>query len=462
MSDLLSLYHSLPYPLRVLAASARGAYLRWWRYGRETERLVEEALERERWSADRWKAWQAERLAWMLHHAATQVPYYRDQWARRRRQGDRSSWEVLENWLVLRKEDVRAHPRAFLAGTVRNGLLWVEHTSGTTGKPLTLWFSKEAVRHWYALFEARWRGWYGLSRKDRWGILGGQLVTPVTQTQPPFWVWNAAMRQLYLSSYHLNEGNIPAYLQAIRDHQVVYLWGYASSLYTLAQFTLQRGLEVPHLKCAISNAEPLYRHQREVIARAFGCPVYDTYGLTESVCGASECLHGHLHLWLDAGVTEILQDGEDERVKDDQTGRIVCTGLLNDAMPLVRYEVGDRGRISHQECACGRAMPVLEAVEGRMDDVILTPDGRRIGRLDPVFKADMPIREAQIVQESLQRLHVLVVPAEGYTAQTEKELRHRLLERVGEMEVDIEVVHSIPRGANGKFRAVISKVNHVK
>src|SRR5690606_2199212 len=98
MNRLLTFYHHLPPPVRNLAASLRGYYLRSWRYGPETERLVEEALEREHWSAEQWKRWQEERLAYVLHRAATQVPYYRQQWSERRRRGDTASWEVLENW----------------------------------------------------------------------------------------------------------------------------------------------------------------------------------------------------------------------------------------------------------------------------------------------------------------------------------------------------------------------------
>src|SRR5713101_5601782 len=102
MSDtLLKLYHRLPAPIRSVAASLRGLYLRSWRYGPETERLVEEALEREHWSPERWKAWQEERLGYILHRAATQVPYYREQWTTRRRRGDQTSWGYLENWPTL-------------------------------------------------------------------------------------------------------------------------------------------------------------------------------------------------------------------------------------------------------------------------------------------------------------------------------------------------------------------------
>src|SRR5881394_1270143 len=99
MSDrLLSLYHGLPAPVRSFAATLRGFYLRRWRYGRESERLIQEALERDFWRPDQWQAWIDERLAFVLHRAATKVPYYRDLWTLRRRHGDTASFERLENW----------------------------------------------------------------------------------------------------------------------------------------------------------------------------------------------------------------------------------------------------------------------------------------------------------------------------------------------------------------------------
>src|ERR1044071_1168210 len=101
MNDrLMELYYYFPTPMRSLAATLRGLYLRAWRYGRETERLVEEALSRESWSLKQWRSWQEERLSYVLHRAATQVPFYREQWSARRQKGDRSSWEYLENWTI--------------------------------------------------------------------------------------------------------------------------------------------------------------------------------------------------------------------------------------------------------------------------------------------------------------------------------------------------------------------------
>jgi phenylacetate-CoA ligase len=367
--------------------------------------------------------------------------------------------ELLSNWPVLSKDALRDRPEAFLASGVNPRSQIVVHTSGTTGKPLTLWLSRDAVREWYALSEARWRSWYGVSRHDRWGIFGGQMVTSFAQTRPPFWVWNRGMNQLYLSSYHLALQNVAAYLDAIRRHRLIYLLGYASSLHSLAQLALEQELNIPALKVVISNAEPLYAYQREVISRAFQCPVFDTYGLSENVCAASECLHGNLHLWPEVGVTEVLHTDSGRSVPAGETGRLVCTGLLNLTMPLIRYDVGDQGYLSTEiTCACGRSLPILGEVEGRKDDVVLTRDGRRIGRLDPVFKTDLPLREAQIVQESLTRVVVRYVPAPGCTSADLDRLVRRLHERLGEMEFVLEMVEHVPRSANGKFRAVVSNI----
>ena len=339
--------------------------------------------------------------------------------------------------------------------------MFCEHTSGTTGTPLTLWQSRETVRQWYALFEARWRRWYGLSRNDRWAILGGQLITPFEQKEPPFWIWNAAFRQLYLSAYHVAPRNSAAYVEALKKHRVKYLWTYSSSAHALAQFMLDQNLRPPELKAVIVNAEPLYQHQREMIAKAFQCQVFETYGMSEMVCAASECLHGRLHLWPEAGIGEVLGDESDRPVESGIAGRLVSTGLLNPDMPLIRYEIGDRIVLAEPgaRCPCGRALPILKSVEGRNDDVIVTPDGRRIGRLDPVFKANLPISEAQVIQDTIDHLCVRVVPAEGFGPAVESSIISALRERAEGMSVTVETVVFIPRSKNGKFKAVVSLVS---
>lgn len=456
--DKLNIYYSLPYPLKVLGASLRGYKLRWWRYGSETDKIVGEVLERDNWSTEQWKRWQEDRLSIILNRAAKKVPYYRNQWDFRRRQGDRSSWEILENWPVLKKSVLRESPRSFLSDDCRISRLYCEHTSGTTGTPLTLFQSRSTLHHWYALYEARIRRWNHVSREDRWAIIGGQMVTPFSQTKPPFWVWNQAFHQLYLSSYHISDVNTKSYISALQTYQVSYILSYPSSLTALAEFVIHQNITVPPIKIAISNAEPLFAYQRLVISNAFHCPVINTYGMSELVCGASECEEGSLHLWPEAGIIEIMDDKQDEKIIQNTTGRIITTGLLNLDMPLIRYETGDRGSLKPGTCKCNRQLPMINEIEGRIDDVIITRDGRKIGRLDPVFKADIPIQEAQIIQEDLETVRIKYIPGPEYDH--DQLLSQRLHERLGNMNFIFERVESIPRGSNGKFKAVISKVRH--
>jgi phenylacetate-CoA ligase len=455
---LLQIYHQLPGPARSAVANLRGLHLRSWRYGPETDLLVEEALEREHWSPERLKHWQEKRLTVVLDHAATQVPYYRDQWAKRRRHGDRASWEYLENWPILEKERLRENSKAFVAQGCKTSRMFHDHTSGTTGKSLDLWFSKETVRTWYALFEARSRRWYGLSRHDRWAILGGQLISEVKRRRPPFWVWNAALNQLYMSSYHLAPDLVPSYLDALHRYRITYLLGYTSSLYELAQCVLQSGRRDMKMSVVITNAEPIFAYQRRAIEEAFHCAVRETYGMAEATTAASECPAGQLHLWPEAGLLELLDEALP--VPNGASGEVIATGLLNLDMPLIRYRVGDHATLplNGSMCVCGRTLPIIASVDGRLDDVLYASDGRRIGRLDPIFKSGLPIREAQIIQESLDRVRVRYVPATDFNVAAGRSITERLRQRMGCVEVVLEAVDQVPRTANGKFRAAICQL----
>ena len=441
------------------AASVHGYWLNAARYGPETEHLVRAARERESWTAEQWTRWRDAELPPLLEHAARHVPFYRRIWQRRPHGADPRD---LSSWPILEKRDLRENPHAFLTdGVDPRGLVRI-HTSGTTGTPLTLWRSRATNVRWYSLFEARVREWYGVSRANRWANIGGQVVVATGVRRPPFWVWSEGLRLLYLSSYHLEPETARDYLSALRDHRIEYLLGYSSSLHSLAHGVLASGLadeaRALRLRVAIANAEPVFPYQRDAVRAAFGCEIRETYGMAEIAVAASECLAGSLHEWPDAGVVELL-DG-DRAVPDGEAGDVVATCLVNRDMPLIRYRVGDRAVRARGDavCECGRTLPRWTSVEGRIDDVLMTRDGRAIGRLDPVFKGDLSIVEAQIVQESLDRIVVRVVAAPGFSARDEESIASGVRERLGDVEVAVERVSEIPRSANGKFRAVVSRI----
>jgi phenylacetate-CoA ligase len=173
---------------------------------------------------------------------------------------------------------------------------------------------------------------------------------------------------------------------------------------------------------------------------------------------ASECEARRLHLWPEAGWVEVL-DEEDRPAPPGTPGSLVATCLINPDLPLVRYRVGDAVTLAPAEerCPCGRTLPILRSVEGRLDDVVYTRDGRRLGCLD-VVHGGMPVREAQVVQETLDRLRVLYVPAPGFSERTREEMAAEIRGQMGPVEVLFEEVTAVPRGPNGKFRMIVCRV----
>ena len=181
----------------------------------------------------------------------------------------------------------------------------------------------------------------------------------------------------------------------------------------------------------------------------------ETYGMAETVAAASECEHGSLHRWPEAGIVET----ENPQNESTRSGDFICTSLLNADMPLIRYRVGDSGSLSKEKCTCGRSLPLMKSIEGRSDDVLFTRDGKRVGRLDPVFKSSLPILEAQIIQESLTSINVRYIPAADFNTNVLSSLTERIRERMGDVTVTFDKVVEIPRTSRGKFRAVICRLS---
>ena len=457
-SGLMKIYHALPAPLRSAAASWHGYRLRRWRYGCETDRLAAEARARENWSESEWRTWQSERIGALLRRAAEHVPFYRNHWRERRLAGDTASPERLENWPVLQKETLRRDSAAFVADDCDRGAMLCEHTSGTTGTPVDFWQSRDTSRLWYALYEARTRNWYGVSRHDRWGIVGAQRVVPLEAKSPPFWVWNAGLNQLYLSALHVAPWSSGAYLEAINKYRLKYLLGYTNSLAFLAQAAIEAKAKF-NLAVVITNGEQLTPLQRRIMEEGFGCPVRETYGMSEAAAAAGECEAGRLHVWPDVGYMEILDD-DYRAVPAGNPGRIITTGLLNFDMPLIRYDTRDTASLATDSlpCPCGRTLPVLADLFGRADDILVTKDGRRLVQIDGIFGSDLHIKEGQIVQKSYDTYLVRVVPSAGWSPADADKLRADLKQRVGEAEVIVEVVEHIERTWAGKFRIIISEI----
>jgi phenylacetate-CoA ligase len=294
--------------------------------------------------------------------------------------------------------------------------------------------------------------------------LFGRIIVLPEIDRPPFWRYDAAQKNLLFSSYHLSEKNLPFYVKKLKDYHPEEIVGYPSSLYHLSLYIVEKGLEGKiKPQVVFTTAENLLSYQRKIIRQAFKCPVINQYGCTEMAMFASECEHGKLHLHPEHGFVEVVPRDPNQLIgnEPDLVGEMVCTGFVNKAMPLIRYRLGDEVALSKSaRCGCGRRFPVLEKVQGRIDDIIITPDGRPVGRLDPVFKGFSGIKECQIVQESLDKVSVNIVCDAMFDASIEAELMTEFRKRLGnEMEIELVKMTEIPKSANGKFRPVVSMIN---
>jgi len=353
----------------------------------------------------------------------------------------------LREWPILDKQTVAAAPEKFLSDAFPRHRLQSQQTSGTTGTPLTVRYSAECHQMEMA-FRWRHKAWGGVPFLSRSAYLSGHPVVPADQTKPPFWRVDYLEKRLLCSSYHFTPQNLPYYMEALSLFAPDFIHGYPSSLYVLAQFVTENGLRSLRPHAVFTASETLLEFQRALIERAFAAPVFNWYGTTEMTCNIVECACGSLHYRTDYGLLELLDDGD-----------MVATGLINRAMPLIRYRAGDVATTLAGECDCGCAFPLIERIEGRVESYIRTPDGRYLGRLDHIFKGIEHVREAQIVQRQLDEVVLRIVRADGYSAGDEKGILSQARQRLGSsLRIRCEYVDAIERFPSGKFGFVVSEL----
>jgi phenylacetate-CoA ligase len=455
-ADPLRLYAALPTPLQHLAIAAYGVQMRRVRT-RGCFGATRRALARsERLPASELAALQSDRLRRLAEHAVSRSRYWRETFERLGLSPDRlRGGDDLRRLPILDKKtllDRTADLRAEGVPAVRT-----YYTSGTSGTTLAVPIDDASRQCNYAFF-ARALSWAGVEGA-RSVTFAGRTVVPSSVTRPRcVWRWNPAMDNRIFSSYHISPDNVEAYSRALCAYRPDYIDSYPSAVSSLAGLLREAGLPAPRLRSVVTSSETLLDAQRELVAEVFGARCFDQYGCTEQSVYVSQCEEGTYHVHPEYGIVEVL-DAEGEPVAPGETGEIVCTSFTNDALPLLRYRMGDMATLGEPGCACGRAFPVLIRIEGRVDDVLVTPDGRRVGRLDPVFKGRRTIAEAQIVQTSTETVIVRLVPTREYTDEDGQSVVRELEARLGpEMTIRIEPVEAIERGPSGKFRAVVNRV----
>ncbi len=453
-----TIYLNSPVKVQQLIVAGYG----WWWYRRRFSsnfhRLVKELKTRERWTQEQFRQYQEQRLEILLK-AAADSSYYREVFSQSGINESMPAWEKFSLLPMLSKQTLRTRARDLLTKIPPPKGTSIFKSSGTTGTPTEIYYSPEMHAFELAVPEARNLNWAGVNHRDRRVMFGARKVCHFDQSHPPFWRFSPAEDLAYASIYHLSPQNLPSYIEFLNRFNPSVVMGYPNALKVVAKYALENGLPLSPAKAVFTTSETVTDQLRETIESAWQCKIFDRYGAVECCLFASQCEHGRYHVSPDVGIIEIIDDNG-APCPSGVIGEVVCTGLHNALQPLIRYRIGDAARWAvDQSCPCGRQMPILESIEGRIEDMCITPDGRRILRFDTAFKGVATIKEAQVVQEALDRFAVLVVPAEGYCEADGERIRQNMRLHVGDVKTEIRLVDSIPRTSSGKFKAVVSKVN---
>ena len=411
-------------------------------------------------TADQLRQVERRKLTDLLTTVHRDVPYYRDLLCEAGvmsdGQCDLSAFAALP---LLTKDIIRENADALVSRNTDDNPLVKNSTSGSSGSPLHF---QTDLRSRSARKGAvqRNRQWIAIRRGDPvvhvWG-------SPIDASRASGWrgrLHGVITRELFLSAYHLTESDMAGYAQKIEAFRPALLVGYPSILQSFASYCMAHGIAFPSLRAVICSAETLYDEQREVIESAWHAPVFNRYGCREvgDVAQQRPGLEG-LVVNSDRTLVEIL-DEHGQPCPPGITGEIVVTDLDNVGMPMIRYRIGDRGAWSVAE---GRTTdcpwPVLDRVEGRVLDVVTTPDGNQIGGTfwTILFRQRPGIDIFQVLQERQDGVRIRYVPDATETA-IDRDYFVGQIRKLGgpDFHVEFEPVSKIGPDETGKFRIVKS------
>jgi phenylacetate-CoA ligase len=272
-------------------------------------------------------------------------------------------------------------------------------------------------------------------------------------------------RRKFIPAFEMSDATLGPFVQKIVDYEPALIDGYAESLNFLAEYLKDHEIDGVAPNGIISSAQNLPRQSREIIEREFDTRVFDKYGAREFSGIAYECdAHTHHHVLAENYVVEVVKDGRP--AKPGEVGEVVITDLNNYCLPFIRYRIGDLAVAVDpgQRCPCGRGLPMIGSIEGRVQSVILASNGRYLPSsffLHFFKDYDHIVRQFQVVQERTDRIQLKIVKAARFDESTQAQMLTELRKFVGEeMEIKIEYVDVIPMVRTGKRQGSVSKLDH--
>ncbi len=416
-------------------------------------RYIAAALRHERLSAAEAQALQDRKLRAMVHHAYATTPFYR----RKFRAAGLSPRHIrtvadLRHLPPTTKDELRAcAPAEIVAGGYAPAATVHEATSGSSGKVLQLYHAHDAYDAYAAyafrhLWELGYRPWHRVA---------------YTAFDPlPALPWE----RVGLGGRHqvdLRKRDPRSYVEDLLRLRPQLITAYPSILLLIIGTATPAELARIRPRAIHLHSELLTAGIRAAIGDAFGCDCFDDYSTFEFHQVAFECRQHRYHIAADNVAVEFVRDGAP--VAEGQEGEIVLTGLTNRAMPLLRYAIGDIGVAGSGAgpCPCGRGFPTMGLVEGRVDDFLALPSGRRLSprMVNPAFEHLPGILEHVLVQDAAGHVRVSLNVAEQHQVTTPGLVRQALADLFGEpLPVEVTLTTEFERGRTGKLRCIVSYV----
>jgi phenylacetate-CoA ligase len=403
---------------------------------------------------------QRDAVARLVEHATGQSSFWSDRFEACGLGEGIKELDDLRLLPVLTKDDVRDYASRHRQQILSDPSVVRNTTSGSTGVAMEV-FADEATmqfRRACTLRSDEWTGWrFGERRALVWG-------NPEYLSRG----WRGRLRntllnrEIYLDTLKMDPAAMQAFVSTIENKRPTLLLGHAHSLYLLACYVSQNGGSSYRPRGIISTAMVLTDRERRRIESVFDSRVTNRYGCEEVGLIACECdHHSGLHVNADGVYVEVLR-ADGTPASPGESGAVVVTDLLNTAMPLIRYQIGDMASLSDQSCPCGRGLPLLERIEGRVADYVTTATGEFISGISLTENFAMlvsGIKQLQIVQEAVGDFVFRIVRDDDFNDHSLQQIAELVAERFGNRATyAIEYVDSIPQEPSGKYRFCISRV----
>lgn len=403
---------------------------------------------------------QEKQLRHTIEYSYENVPYYHNLFkSLGLSPHDVRTIEDLERLPILTKDIIKKHWEELKPKNLSSMKYYNRATGGSTGTPLQYRLSKRDRFLSGALLYRGW-GYGGFELGDKMAFLGGSSLGIGAKFDLTKKVHEIARNIRKLSSFDMGDPELREYARILNSFRPHFTMGYASSIYFFTRWLEENKVSVPSQKGVFTTAEKLFPHMRKTIGDIFSCDVYDTYGLNDGGISAYECPeHAGLHVDTERSIMEVVDN--DGLAVEQGEGQILATSLHNYAMPFIRYTTGDYGHIIDDVCGCGRGYPLLKEIVGRTTDVLFTPEGKNIHGwffLYIFWDNSKGIKEYQVVQETIEKIVVKIVPEIDFDEKQLDRIRVVIATRSPGWEIEFKFVDAIERTGAGKYKFIINKL----